>query len=138
MRKSIYTATAPQLVDTEYDDELKSVIATWYNFYAPKDLQASCQAQLKAVQEDGCKSIIVDCRQTKGVVRQEDQEWMDNYLFPEYVKAGLKAIITILPKSALSKLSTMNYKKTGSQHGIHMYECKDMETAEKLAKEQFA
>ena len=106
MRKSIYTASAPGIVDTEYDDELKSVIVTWHNFHAPKDMRPSCEAQLKAIRANNGKCVIVNTSKAKNSVPPEDQKWFVDYLFPEQIKAGLKAIITIKPESAIAKIAT--------------------------------
>ncbi len=135
MRKSIYTATGPGIVDTEYDDQLKSVIVTWYNFHAPKDMRSSCEAQLKTIQTNKGKCVIVDTLKAKNSVPEADQKWFIDHLFPEYIKAGLMALITVKPESAIANISTTKYQIQGQKAGLVIHDCKDIESAIRYAKE---
>jgi hypothetical protein len=49
-------------------------------------------------------------------------------------KAGIKAVITILPKSAITRLTAAWWTRTGAIAGIECLETASMEQALELAK----
>jgi hypothetical protein len=64
----------------------------------------------------------------------DDQKWFGDYLFPNMQKAGIKAIITVLPKDALAKLGAKTWNKTGNMFDIDFYEVSSRAEAENQAK----
>ncbi len=133
MEKVLYTQ--PNIVKVIYNSETKTIIARWDNL-GPHDYTQRCtQAQLACVQRDRARVIIVDTSQAKGVLNLTDQEWFRTYLFPALEKAGLRAIITIIPREAVTKLSTQRWKRTGQQVGIEFIEVANFEIACEIAKE---
>ena len=79
--------------------------------------------------------VIVDTSKAKGVLKQEDQEWFGTYLFPKLQAAGIKAIITIVPGDALSKLTARQWTRTGQQFGVEFIDTATLQTARQLAKQ---
>ncbi len=124
----------PDYVKTTVDPALNVVIATWYNLCDGDVIKESCLAQLEEVKK-GAVSVIVDTYNARGVPPQESQEWFGATLFPGFGKAGLKAIITVLPKSPTAKLGARRWKETGSQFSFTMYETESLKSAKDLAKE---
>jgi len=127
MSKLLYQQ--PDVVSAEYDAATNAVIVTWQNLGPHNYLRPCLAAQNKSVKGDGAKYIIVDTSEAKGVLKQEDQEWFATELFPELQAAGLKAIITIVPKAALTKMATRQWTRTGAQFGIEFYDAASMEDA---------
>jgi hypothetical protein len=127
MKKDIYTVEG--VVETVYDPTIKSILVTWYDFSQFGILRPCLEAQVECVREDGAKMIIVDTRQAKGMLEQIDQEWLGTNVFPVYEEYGVKAVITIVPKSSLTLLSAKQWQMTGSAFGVDFVETQSFDTA---------
>ena len=133
MTKKLYHQ--PNIVETVYEPDTKSIIAAWQNL-GPHDYLRPCtEAQLKCARQDDAKVVIVDTSKAKGVLKQEDQEWFGTYLFPKLQAAGIKAIITIVPSDALAKLTARQWTRTGQQFGVEFIDTATLQTARQLAKQ---
>jgi len=120
----------PGVVQASFDDANKTVIARWDVFPATGHFRPALEAQLDCVEKQGCQFIIVDVSKTQGVPTQEDQKWLGEVVFPGYEKAGLRAVVTIVPEDALTKLGASRWKKTGSDFNFAMFEVSSMADAE--------
>ena len=122
-------------VDTLYDDTTKIIEVFWDHLYDGEVVKASCQAQLDEVRK-GAKVIIVDTSKTDDVPPQDCQQWFASYLFPEYKREGFKALITVLSPSALTRLASKQWSKTGEigDFGFEVYEADSLESARQLAQ----
>ncbi len=125
----------PNIVKVVYDATLKSLIVEWTYLGPHKSIRPCTMAQLKAIQENRAKAIIVNTANATGVAKKEDLKWFDNYLFGELEKAGLKAIITVIPQDALTRLSASYWKNTGKTFGIEFLETATLEKAKELVSE---
>ena len=133
MKKDIYTVKG--VVETIYDPAIRSVIVSWYDFSQFGILRPCLEAQVECVREDGAKMIIVDTRKAKGMLEQIDQEWLGTNVFPVYEEYGVKAVITIVPKSALTLLSAKQWQMTGSAFGVDFVETQSFDTALEIVKQ---
>lgn len=129
MRKSIYTPKTSDVISVEYDDQLYCIFVAWKNL-ASDETRPCSEAQYAAHKKYGGRFTIIDLSQAQGAVKPEDHAWFDTVHYPQLARdTGLKKIITILPKSALSGLSVKRYERLGEKHGIAMYTCTDMSVA---------
>ncbi len=133
MSKRIYQQ--PNVVEAVYEPGTKSIVVTWQDLGPHNYLRPCTEAQLKCAQEDGAKVIIVDTSKAKGVLKQDDQEWFGTYLFPQLQAAGIKSIITVLPESALSKLTAKQWSSTGKQFDVEFVDTATLKVARQLAKQ---
>lgn len=133
MKKDIYAIK--DVVETIYDPAIRSIIVTWYDFNQFGILRPCLEAQVECVREDGAKMIIVDTTKAKGIIEQLDQEWLGTHVFPVYEEYGVKAVITILPKSSLTLLSAKQWQMTGSAFGVDFVETSSFNTAMDIVKQ---
>ncbi len=124
----------PGYVKTEVDSSLKAVIVYWENLYDGQIVKESCLAQLEQVKAGKVNKVIVESSKADGVPPQDVQEWFGKELFPQFNANGVKAIITVVPESALTKLAAKRWKNTGSPFGFDMLEVDSLETAIEQAK----
>lgn len=102
--------------------EQRQVYVVWHQFPAKDDFKPCLEAQAREVGAGRVDAVIVDCRKTVGVPLQEDQKFLVEKIFPTFIKGRLKAIITLVPESALTKFGARKWQETGSQSGITMFE----------------
>jgi hypothetical protein len=131
MVKDLYTVDG--VVETSYDPSIKSIIVTWIHLGPHDHLRPCLEAQVDCVENDGAKVILVDTAESTGVLAQVDQTWFGEYVFPTYQRNGVKAVITVVPKSALTNLAAKQWQKTGSDFGVDFVEVDTIKTARKLA-----
>lgn len=126
----------PGVVKAEIDNGLKSIVVTYHNLSEGDIVKTCCLAQMEEVKKGNTKVIIVDTSQSTGVLPMDIQEWLSSVMFPDLEKKGLKSIITVLPKNALTKLATKHWTKTGSDFSFSMYETDSLDSAKKLVQSE--
>jgi hypothetical protein len=92
------------------------------------------EEQLKVQIEKRVASVIIDTGATTGVLAQEDQEWIIKDFFPRVAKTATKALITVVPKSALTNLANKRWQSVGNAFGFEMYNVGSAADAEELAR----
>ena len=130
MTKDLYSVAG--IVETEYDSATKTIICTWIHLGPHAHLRPCLQAQVDCVVAHATKAIIIDTSESQGVLTQEDQGWIGDYVFPTYQAHGVKAVITVLPQSALTNMAAKRWQKTGSGFGIEFIEADSVATAKKI------
>jgi hypothetical protein len=125
---------APGFCHTWYESSNGCIYAKWENMLTSKHMRPNCEEQLQAAIKFKAKAVIIDTSQSKGTPLVDDQKWFGEYLFPNMQKAGIKAIITVLPKDALAKLGAKSWNKTGSMFEIDFIEVGSVAEAENQAK----
>jgi len=133
MGSNIYSK--PGYVETLVDGKVIHVV--WENLANAEVIYESCNAQIKAVQNDGCNVVNIDMTNSSSTPPMECQKWSGEVLFPAFVKnPDFKALINILPaSSAITKMGANHWKKTAekSQFGLEVYETNSVIDAKRLA-----
>lgn len=115
-----------------YMENPKTIIVEWDSLFNNEVIKKSCLAQLEKV-KGGATVLIIETSKAKGVPSQETQEWFATDLFPEFDKAGLKAMITVVPESALTKMASKSWIKRATDFSFDSYDAVSLEEAKKLA-----
>lgn len=129
--RSIYSK--PGIVETYVDPKINSVVVYWDDLSDATVVKESCLAQAEEVKQ-GVKFIIIDTTKADTVVPVDVQEWFGQFLFPILKEHNLKAMITILSASALTRLSSRRWMKTGNPFGFDIYECESLDAAREIVK----
>ncbi|UXX80311.1 hypothetical protein N7E81_04255 [Reichenbachiella carrageenanivorans] len=106
----------------------------WDSLLDDQAIEECCQAQIEQVKK-GIKILFLDVSVANGVPSQKRQEWFENYLFPNFSALGLKASITILPKSALTKLASKKWVKNSGAFNFDVFEAASLNDAQELARQ---
>ncbi len=130
MQKEIYKAD--NIVEAIYDSDLKSIIVTWYSFDSFEHLRLCLEAQLDCAKNNDVKVFVVDTRKAKGMLDQSDQDWFATNMFPALEKYKTKAVITVLPQSALTLLSAKQWQMTGNSFGMDFIDTASLDAAMEL------
>ncbi len=133
MNTDVYSVEG--VVETLYDAATKTMTCTWLHLGPHAHLRPCLQAQVDCVIAYDTQAIIVDTTDSKGVLTQEDQAWIGEYVFPTYQAQDLKVVITVLPKSALASLAAKHWQKTGSTFGFDFMEADSLATAKQIVAE---
>lgn len=106
----------------------------WDSLLDDESIVACCEAQIEQVKK-GTKYLFLDVSVANGVPSQKRQEWFENFLFPQFSALGLKASITILPKSAMTKLASKKWVKNSAPFKFDSFEAASMGDAEELVRQ---
>ena len=112
-----------------------TIVVAWANLGPLEYLRPTLEVQRECMKTRETRVIIVDTSITEGVLTQEDQERFQTDIFPEFEPNGVKALITVLPQSALSRLAARQWMRTGSQFGVEFIDVDILETALNVAKD---
>lgn len=123
------------IVEFSYDAATKTILAAWTNLGPHDYMRPALEAQQNYIRQNDVKVIIIDTAQAKGVAKQEDQNWFQSVIFPELEALGVKAVITVLPVSALSRLAARQWNRTGQLFGIDFIDADTLETARSIAQD---
>ncbi|MEM9325001.1 MAG: hypothetical protein AAGA85_05075 [Bacteroidota bacterium] len=124
----------PSIVKAYLDSEMNAVVVVWDNLYDGDIVKECCLAQLDQVKQ-GAKYVIVETSKAQGVPPQDTQDFFTNTLFPNFQAEGLKAVITVVPTSALTKLAAKKWTNRGKPFGFEMFEAASLEDAKRLTKD---
>lgn len=121
----------PGKLTVEWRDDLKAIVDTWTNYYVSLDefREAILEKGLPHASKNGGRAWIVDSRAAKGSFPPEIQNFIGTDIFPNFAKNGIKYFITILPESAIVKLTVKNYSSKAGPNGLELVETKSLEDA---------
>jgi hypothetical protein len=122
----------PGVVQAELGAD-RTIVVHWRNLALGEVVRACCEAQLEKVRE-GARVIVVDTEDARWAPPQEIQEWFGDTLFPDLRDAGLAAIITVVPRSAVTRLASSRWKRIGEPFSFAMYEAESLDAATELAR----
>ncbi|WP_109832402.1 hypothetical protein [Reichenbachiella versicolor] len=122
------------VVETSVDLSNQSMTVKWSSLSDDVAIKECCEAQLEQV-KGGINKLFLDVSEAQGVPTQERQDWFAQTLFPSFADNGMKAIFTILPKSAITKLASKKWTKTGAPFNFDMFDVASLSDAQELAKE---
>jgi hypothetical protein len=102
---------APNRVQVRHCAQGGYIIFDWSSFaISLHEIQTLHAKALEAVVEERCFFYIADTSKVRDVFPQEVIEWWGRTWVPELRKAGLIAIVTVVPSSALAALSTRSWQ----------------------------
>ena len=131
MAKDIYSKEG--VVSTTLEN--KVIHVKWDKLFEAQTIYESCEAQLKAVQNNEAKAVIIDISNAKGTPPMECQEWFGSTLFPGFAKnPQFKGLVNVLPKELFAKMGADRWKKTAQSgsFGFDVYESDSVDAAKQL------
>lgn len=124
--------SAKGAVRVSIDPALKAVFAVWNDFNVPRVFRPCLEAQAAAVEQWGARYVVVDLTRASGVPSQADQDFLCQEVIPRYERAGLAAIITVLPACALTAMGAQRWRRAGATYRFGMYETRTLSDAREL------
>jgi hypothetical protein len=122
----------PGIVEAAVDESINCVIVDWRILSREQVVRDCCTAQLEEVRQ-GVRGIIVDTSQATGAPPQAVQAWFRTDLFPALHEAGLRIIVTVVPRSPLTILAANRWTGTGQGFGFRMRAAESLEAARQVA-----
>ncbi len=112
-----------------YDEINKYIVFKWASFAIRlEDIQEAHARALDALQRTGATTYVAETSEVKGVLSDAILEWWGKTWMPKLVSGGLKQVITVVPKSALGRMSTKEWQAVNFG-GIVTKNCRDMAEA---------
>ncbi len=125
------------IVETKLNTDINAVVCRWETFSGHGHLRPCIETQIQAVRS-GARFVVVDVSAAKGLPNNDDQEWFGTHVFPAYEKAKLRALITIVPQSAVTKLGARRWQSTGNRFGFETFEAASLDEAFSICRERAA
>ena len=116
------------IVLAQADGTTRTLLVRWDDLGPHDYIRPCCEAQIREVQ-GGARFLILDTSESTGAISQDDQAWLGESLFPRLAEAGLEAIVTVVPRNAMAKLSSRGWARTASPFGFDMFEAASEEDA---------
>jgi hypothetical protein len=123
----------PGIGSVGYDADVQAVVMTWLR-NDNDSFQPMLETQLRVVTERGARSVIVDTSQVKGVINDANQDWLVNDFYPRLGAAGLRALVSVIPQSAIAAL--VNRRSFHEPVGLafQVVECASLDDARAVAR----
>lgn len=87
-----------------WDESCQAVWMEWKSYVEGDDARHGLDAGLALFQRKHTSRWLADVR-LLGPVRQVDQQWINRDWFPRAIAAGLRFMATVVPKSAIARMS---------------------------------
>lgn len=124
----------PGTIVVEHFPERKAVWGCWQSLSTP----AFREAMTRGLSECGrvrAKTWLADLSRNPGVPSQADLQWLMTDCAPLTLDSGIRAVINIHGKSALTALGAKRWTKSASEGGLVTCDCGSLEEALELAAE---
>lgn len=124
---------SPGVGSIGYDDSLQAVVVTWFKTNDDGIVRDRLETELRLVVERGLRTVIVDTSLVKGVLSPEIQAWIAQDFLPRLSRTGLRALVSVKPKSAIALL-TNNRSFVGADVPFDIVEVDNLAAAYSLAR----
>ena len=94
----------PGVAVVTWDATSHAVYIEWQGWADSTEFAALLDAGLRALIENHGSRWLNDSRKMK-VIKQSDQDWMDQKFFPRAQAAGLRRVAIVIPKSGLAMMN---------------------------------
>lgn len=118
----------PGVCTVSYDPQERAVVMTWLR-NDDAAFQPMLEIQLRTITEHKAATVIVDTSRVKGVLSDENQEWLATNFFPRMNKSGLKALISVTPESAIAALVNRRSFRQPVGLSFDIVECASLDEA---------
>jgi len=94
----------PGVAVVTWDPTSKAVYVEWQGWADSTEFAALNEAGLRVLIEHHGSRWLNDSRNMK-VIKQSDQDWIDQRFFPRALAAGLRRVAIVIPKSGLAMMN---------------------------------
>jgi hypothetical protein len=124
----------PRYIKATYEAEKGYILFDWVDFLIPlEDIKVLHAKALDIVINKQCPYYIAETSKVTTVLRPEVIEWWADIWVPKIAEAGTKAIITVVPTTAIAAMSTHSWQ-VQVVAGIVMQNAKTLAEAEAVIK----
>lgn len=95
--------------DMDLEASTQTLWVRWKKMHVSADLRGDLTQGLALVRRHGVRHWVADVSGVTTPTQKDDQVWIAEQ-GPKFIEAGLKSIVTVVPKSAIAKLSTKGWQ----------------------------
>lgn len=134
----MHVHSIPGKLEVNWNPDVKAIVDTWSSYHVTLEQfsEAVLGKGLDTAKAKGAIAWIVDSSSAQGVFTQEIQDFIGSDVFPGFAKNGIKYFITVLPKSAVTKMTVKRYSTKAGPSGIELVEANSLEDALDFLKEK--
>jgi hypothetical protein len=100
----------PGIARVHWEASARAIRVEWLSFNPSSSLRKVLARGLTECQRHHAVAWIADTRTTRGAMLLEDQEWLAKVGLGALRQAGLKAVITVTPSTALAAASNRRWQ----------------------------
>jgi hypothetical protein len=101
----------PGVVRLDYHADTEAMVVSWTTFSADAELLKRALTEgVQACAANGAKYWVADTLATTGVLPLEVAEFIGAQMVPACVEVGLRGVVTIIPRSALTATSNARWQ----------------------------
>jgi hypothetical protein len=125
----------PNYIQVVYHPEKNYIIFDWTDFLVTlEEVKELFEKAMTVTQQHKCFYYLAETSRVTTMLRPEVIKWWADEWVAKGVAAGIQAIVTVVPKTALSAMSTHSWQAQVVS-GITMLNAPSLEEAEKALKE---
>ena len=94
-----------------WDEQIQCVVGEWLSFAKGKDFREPLVKGLELARNMRARRWLADTRKL-GVITQDDLEWHEKDLIPQFVQAGVRYVATVVPNDVFAKWSLEALKQS--------------------------
>ena len=118
-----------------WDEPCQAVRMEWKAYVEGDQARQGLEAGLSLFQRKRASRWLADVR-LLGPVRQVDQQWINQDWFPRAIAAGLRFMATVVPKSAIARMSVKQIMSKVNEVDIINCNFDDLEQARHWLRSQ--
>ena len=132
----MHVHSIPGKLEVHWRDDIKAIVDTWENYSISLEefREAVLIKGLDHSKAHGGIAWIVDSSRAGGAFTAEIQDYIGSDIFPAFTRNGVRFFITILPRSATTKMTVRRYQQKTGPNGLELVEAADMAAAEDFLK----
>jgi hypothetical protein len=127
----------PKILEVTWCDEVKAIVDTWQSYFISQFQfeQAVLIKGLGHAKENGGIAWIVDSSKASGAMPKYMIDFIDNVIFPAFVKNGIKYFITVSTGASQAAKNTIaQYSEKTHYNGLKLIEAQSVKDAIKWLK----
>jgi len=119
------------------DEPAGLIVVRWSRFGDHDTFTRSLDVQAELIEAGRARFIVVDIGETTGTPSAMDHDYVNRFVYPRYRRGGLKAIVTVIPHSARTRMGTKGWNRSGRTWRFAMHEAATVQDARDLLERTY-
>ncbi|MBI4942102.1 MAG: hypothetical protein HY830_15260 [Actinobacteria bacterium] len=120
-----------------FEESAALIVVRWFRFGDHDTFTRSLDVQAGLVEAGRARFIVVDIAEATGTPSAMDHDYVNRFVYPRYRRGGLKAIVTVIPHSARTRMGTKGWNRSGRTWRFDMHEAATVQDARELLERTY-
>ena len=119
-----------------WDEESRALVSQWVGGFSGRNLREGLRAGLAEYKKYLPHAQWIGDTTDIGVIGLEDQTWIDQEWFPEFLATGVRFMAVVQPKDAVSKMAVRSIVSRVPGTKLTVFNCATLAEAQEWMKKQ--